>query len=538
MRSTLANAAVMVLILAAALVLRLPRLGDRPFHGDEAVHAVKFRELWEKGRYEYDPQEYHGPTLYYAALPVVAAKGRATFAETQEADYRLAVALLGAAMVLLVPLLRDGVGPAGVLWAALLIAVSSPFVFYSRYFIQEVVLVCFTLALIACGWRYCVSGRTAWLMGAALAAGLIIATKETSILTFAALGLAWLAARPKLKPEHDRGRTDTPSPGERSGGGKLRLAVAVLVTLTVAFVLLSGFFTHLRGPLGYFESYTPWLRRAGGTDLHRHPWHYYLSLLAWQHPKDGRVWTELLILGLAAVGALTAMSRTMVERIGAHPGFARFALVYSLALAAIYSLIPYKTPWNLLSFYLGFLLLAGLGAAAVLSLLRPLPLKPVAALLLLAGAGHLAWQAQRTTFDYQDERAGPYAYAQPLRGVREIEQRIMELAAFSPQKGETMAQVVFRDDYYWPLPWYLRRLTNVGYWSGEVPKEEEARLTGTPIILSSAEFDERMTERLSASHFMIGFHSLRAGVLVQMWVKNELWEPFVMSQSKTRKPAE
>ncbi len=50
-----------------------------------------------------------------------------------------------------------------------------------------------------------------------------------------------------------------------------------------------------------------------------------------------------------------------------------------------------------------------------------------------------------------------------------------DLAAFSPQKGEMVAQVVFKDTYYWPLPWYLRRLKNVGYWSGKMPAEEEAR---------------------------------------------------------------
>ncbi len=581
MRPKFAFAAAMLVILAAALALRLPRLGDRPFHGDEAVHAFKFRELWEKGRYQYDPHEYHGPTIYYAALPVVAAKGRATFAETREADYRLAVALIGAAMVLLYPLLRDALGAGGVLWPALLTAVSAPFVFYSRYFIQEVPLACFTLALIAFGWRYRVSGRTQWLIGAAVSAGLMIATKETSVLILAALLIAVCAARltPGPSPPTARrgvaesaalpveskaagsvppglgkcaggGNSVTPlhevcgeGPGvRRSGQSKIqypksvRLALALLLALAVAFVFLSGCFSHLRGPLGYFEAYGPWLHRAGGTEIHRHPWHYYLSLLAWQHPEGSGSgpWTELFILGLAVAGALAACSRKTLARIGARPGFARLTLVYTLALTTVYSLIPYKTPWNLLSFYLGVLLLAGLGAAAILALVRPGPLKAVAALLLLAGAGHLAWQARRTTFQYRDDNTGPYAYAQPLRGVREIEQRINDLAAFSPQGNATVAQVVFKDSYYWPLPWYLRRLQNVGYWTGRVPEEAAARLAGAPILLSSAEFDEEMTRRLSVSHYMTGFHSLRTGVLVQLWVKNELWEPFVTSRTKNR----
>jgi predicted membrane-bound mannosyltransferase len=42
----------------------------RPVHTDEAVHSIKFKGLWEDGKYRYDPDEYHGPTLYYATLPL------------------------------------------------------------------------------------------------------------------------------------------------------------------------------------------------------------------------------------------------------------------------------------------------------------------------------------------------------------------------------------------------------------------------------------------------------------------------------------
>src|SRR5438874_11571924 len=103
-------AAAVVAALAVALLLRLPNLGARPMHGDEAVHAFKFAELWERGVYRYDPNEYHGPTLYYLALPTVWLNGHPRFADMQEADFRRAVALLRAAIVPLLLLLTDGVG--------------------------------------------------------------------------------------------------------------------------------------------------------------------------------------------------------------------------------------------------------------------------------------------------------------------------------------------------------------------------------------------------------------------------------------------
>src|SRR5262245_49787004 len=88
----------LIAIIALAAKLRLPELGNRPFHGDEAVHAFKFRDIWEHGVYKYDPNEFHGPTLYYAALPTVYLNGRHSFAETRESDYRLATAIFGIAL--------------------------------------------------------------------------------------------------------------------------------------------------------------------------------------------------------------------------------------------------------------------------------------------------------------------------------------------------------------------------------------------------------------------------------------------------------
>ena len=90
----------MVALTVGAFAFRLPVLGNRPFHGDEAVHAFKFQELWERGVYRYDHNEFHGPTLYYAALPSVWLQGRRSFAACRESDFRLPIILFGAAMVL------------------------------------------------------------------------------------------------------------------------------------------------------------------------------------------------------------------------------------------------------------------------------------------------------------------------------------------------------------------------------------------------------------------------------------------------------
>ena len=58
-------APIFLLILVASIGLRLPQLTKRPMHHDEANQAARFGILLETGKYQYDPEDHHGPTLYY-----------------------------------------------------------------------------------------------------------------------------------------------------------------------------------------------------------------------------------------------------------------------------------------------------------------------------------------------------------------------------------------------------------------------------------------------------------------------------------------
>src|SRR5450759_3560200 len=80
---------------ASALALRLPQLDRRPMHTDESVQALKFKELWEKGEYRYDPNEFHGPSLNYATLPFVWLGPARNFAELSESNLRLVPVVFG-----------------------------------------------------------------------------------------------------------------------------------------------------------------------------------------------------------------------------------------------------------------------------------------------------------------------------------------------------------------------------------------------------------------------------------------------------------
>ena len=68
-KSTVPLLALFLLSAAIAIAYRTIDLGRRPMHADESVQAAIFRGLWLEGRYAYDPDEFHGPTMPYATLP-------------------------------------------------------------------------------------------------------------------------------------------------------------------------------------------------------------------------------------------------------------------------------------------------------------------------------------------------------------------------------------------------------------------------------------------------------------------------------------
>src|SRR3954462_15836734 len=284
-----------LLAFVAALVLRLPQLSARPLHNDEAVNATKVAELYEHGRYRYDPDEFHGPTLHYFSLPFLWLTGAKDTDEITDGQLRLVTVFFGAALILVLPLFFDGLDKRTLAWSALFIAISPAMVFYSRYFIHEMLLVFFTALLLGCGWRYVQSRHVGWAILSGASIGLMYATIENFVITLVAIGIAVLGTRWFIK---DRFQIYWPYVGVAFGSA-----------LLVWFLFFSSFFTNFAGLADSIRTYLPWLKRAGGHSPHIHPWSFYLERLAWFHPVKGPVWSEGLILCLALVGTAIAFVR-------------------------------------------------------------------------------------------------------------------------------------------------------------------------------------------------------------------------------------
>jgi uncharacterized protein (TIGR03663 family) len=469
-------------IVALAAALRVPALDLRPMHADEAVHAAKFGKLLEQGEYQYDPQEYHGPTLAYLTLIPARARGVVRHADLDEFTLRGVPAAVGvllvAAHLLLVPVV--GFRPAAL--SATFAAVSPAMVYYSRYYIHETLLVAFSFGALVSICRYLQTPRAAWAIAAGTAVGLMVATKETWLIAFGsmacALVLAWA-----LGPKHQA----RPAPRELLRTA-VHLAAAALSAITVASLFFTSFFKHPRGVVDSVVAYTTYLARAGGGGWHVHPWHYYFGLLLFTQSDGGPIWTESAILALALAGLIAVFARGRLAGGGRRPLVLLGA--YAVLMAVVYATIPYKTPWCALGFLHAFILLAGVAGARLLAAsLAPL-LKLFVALLLGAAIAHLGWLAWAGSFRFGSDPRNPYVYAHTGPGVFEIARHVEVLARAHPD-GTAMPVEVISGQNLWPLPWYLRRFPGVRWETAPVNDGVHA-----PVILATPDMESAIREKL------------------------------------------
>lgn len=506
------RAALFVCVLLTAAALRWVDLNRRPLHTDEAVHAVKFGQLLEQGTYRYDPIEYHGPSLVYSTLLPAWIRGQRTLTETDEITLRIVPALFGlllVAMAFFLPRTHSSVAP----FAMLLTGLSPAFVFYSRYYIMEMQLAVFAFAFLLALYRFSETRSTRWAIAAGAAMGLMHASKETCVLNWFAAGTALLVI----------GRRDIFEKESLRVFGKI--ALGLLIGAVISALFFSSFGQNPRGVIDSILTYKFYLQRGSGEATpHVHPWFTYLKWLAWNHTAGRPLWTEGFILLLGAVGAGLALFKPTDQ----HPKFWRFIALYTVILTVIYALLPYKTPWSLLSFYHGWVLLAGYGASMLWGKTRP-RLNVAFAVILLIGIMHLGFQAKALSWNYDTDASNPYVYAHTHRDIFKLTDAVEQLCRSSALGKEEYIEVICPGDDYWPLPWYLRRFKKVGYFSQVDLQRPPARL-----IIAMPQVQSDLLTKLyelpppGQRHMYLPFFEngllLRDGVEIDLFVRKDLWD--------------
>jgi uncharacterized protein (TIGR03663 family) len=485
-------------ILGVAALLRLLYLTQKPLHHDEGVNGLFLANLFRSGYYHYDPSNYHGPSLYYIAVLPTAINnvfhwghGLSTFA------IRFVTASFGVGTVWLMLCLRRYLGTAAALAAAAFATVSPGFVFFSRYFIHEILFVFFSLGVIVAWLWYRDTSKPRYLMLASASAAMLFATKETWIITAA----VWLIAIPcTMMYLRLRKRTnDGPAPVlEQASGeelaGRTRILYLQAAALFVAIGILfySSFFTNPRGILDSVLTFTYWTR-TGQTGVYNRDWWTYLD---WLRREEA----PILLLGM--VGVVVALFR-------ARSYFTVFCAFWSMGIVAAYSLVPYKTPWLALSLILPLTIMAGyvIGEAYQPGLR--------AFTTLIAGAAILVsfYQAIDVSFVNYDNDTYAYVYAHTNRDFLGLVSEIESIAAANPAKKEIGITVMSPE--HWPLPWYLREYTHVGYWGHIVETSE-------PIVIALKPQAAEVEQQLGGKYRLFSTHELRPGNTLVMFVRKDV----------------
>lgn len=445
---------------------RLPNLEWRPLHTDEAILGVKLADYWQSGHFDYDPKDYHGPGLHQTSMLWGKLTGWGEPSTWSESHLRGVAVLCGIGVMLSGFLFADALGRHGVALALLMTAVSPMMVYYSRYFIMEVLLTLLVAVALGSFWRFSQGGTRLWLVGGGAALGFAHATKETFILNVAAAWVGWAVVWLFLggfEPQKTRSLS-------LGSGGKKRVIRApwawVLVpALVVSVASYSNGFQDWKAVQDSLWTYASYLQRSEGSG-HEKPWFYYLQLLVWR--KDGLVWSEAMLVFLGALGMIHALVGQ--HRNSAHQALLVFLSIYTLALLAIYSVISYKTPWCILSAQHALTLLAGTGAAWLWTMMRGGVAGWVYKLLLGVGIYFLCSQSKFATHEYRADQRNPYAYSHTTTDLLRLVAEVRRLAA---ERGEAFQAQVINRDSGWPLPWYWRAIPHIGYQT-EVPAAVEA----------------------------------------------------------------
>jgi uncharacterized protein (TIGR03663 family) len=474
-------------VVAAAVFLRCQDLSLRPFHHDEGVNGFFLTRLAREGVFRYDPSNYHGPTLYYLSLPLVALFG------LSDATVRGTTAIFGIFTVAaLWPFLRRTGSPMA-LSAMALFATSPGAVFFSRYYIHEALFVAFTLFIVVAApsrlgqerWRFLATG---------LALGLLFATKETAFVSVGALaagalvaawlveGLSPLALARRVRPlalEHAE-----------------NLMHAFLAFVASAGLLYSSFFRNPAGVKDAFRTFAFWTKTA--VRDHNNAWYQHLSWLREADPV-------LVYLGFSGLVLALVLRRSFI---------AVMASVWALLLFAAYGVVKYKTPWLGLNMLLPLAITAGylFHALAGLSFLSGrLSLKPVAMVLTLAVAGFSATKSLDLETRNFDDETHPYLYAHTQRSFLPFVQVIKDRAEALGTGTDTGIAVFAPEN--WPLAWYLRDYTKSGYW-GEFKAD-----VNVDMYVGSVEQDPQLAAKLGDAFERFGPYNMRGVVNLVLYAR-------------------
>jgi uncharacterized protein (TIGR03663 family) len=475
-----------IIVALIGLAIRLPQLDARPMHTDEAVNAYIVGQLLAKEAFIYDAQDRHGPALAALTLPIVRMQGAKSFSDLTESELRVVPVVAGTITILLFGAAVEMFGFIPSLLAAILFAVAPLPVYYDRYFIHESLFCTATFGLILSGWR---ASQTHSVRQAALTgtcAALMLACKETALLHFFALAAAAIVF--KFRNAH--------------GAGQMRwIHLKTILAAAISFLLLSAvlftwFGRNSKALPALLQAAPNLFARAAGQG-HEKPFWYFGWLLS-----SG--WSGGLLVAAACLGLFIILRR----RHDASPY--QWLAYYGLLIAAIYSLIPYKTPWLALNLWLPLTLCAAGAAESLWRWSRTRfgrrAMVPAFCILAALTGVLIANDTRQRVFLHPADEDNLYAYAHTSEDIVGLPGEIADLARLN---GIATPRITVIAADPWPLPWYLRHFSEVGFW------QPGQKVADADLFITSTDASGQYAEQLR--NFRPEFFGVRPGVFVLLW---------------------
>jgi uncharacterized protein (TIGR03663 family) len=412
-----------LLLLAAAL--HLYKLGERPLHHDESIHAMASLHLAHEGLYKYDPV-YHGPVQYFAVATTFRLLG------DSDTTARMPAALGGVLLAALALLLRPRFGPAVALVSGALLAFSPSLLYYTRFCREDawsLLGTAGTFLFLDAFWR---ERKLSDLCLAALAAAIAFAAKENFYVLLALMPPSILAAW--LEPGRgldlwNRLRRIIDFLEKHF----IALAGALLLFFIVSELLYTVFLNHPESGNPAFDAISYWwaqhkVERVGGPKTFHLP---RLLLYEFLVIVPGLVWPLLRWKTLSAGE--------------------RFLAGWGVSSVAMYAYLGEKTPWLMVHQVLPFVPLAARAWVEAWERSRlSRAVCAVAASVSLVFAISLSFWLPAIT--PASRRAEAVIYVQTCPELVSLADEILAHA----KVGDVPAGIV-AGDAGWPMTWYVRR---------------------------------------------------------------------------------
>lgn len=493
---------VVVALVVFSALLHLWDLGRRPLAHDEAIDAWFSWQArgWDVMRY--DPV-YHGPLRFYLEGPILRWVG------TGAAEARLLAAICGIAATALIAMQRRLLGRHGAPLAALLFTISPTILTVTRTGREDSLTGLLSLGLLLLVAAALVAPRPAQLIGLGALLAASFAVKETTFL-FGLAALLFFLGGLVVAWRHPHGAA-------RQAVARLlavdrtawvwtvvAFAVVFMVVFTSGFRYAAGLQSGLLDGLRYW-----WSQHDVGRGSQR--WFFHLTIY---------VAYEWLLVAVAAVGAAVAIGRRSL------PGL--WFLWMAVAQVALYSWAGEKFAWLALHPLLPTVLLAGLGAEAIVRRLGaasavPRALAGLAAVTLLVATTLVAIRPAVT------HGADPRELLVTVQTSDDVPPIAAEIRAAAADGRVGSILVDANDGGSWPWVWYLHGVPGVSY----VDLQPGAELPAADVVIAMVHGDElppgvdpATVRRIRLRQWWLpDYGAMGVGDYLRWFFTREVWNP-------------